>query len=551
MFNDLISKTNFFMRDKTCMAYKLDPEFLDPIDFPDKPFAIFFFVGREFIGFHVRFRDIARGGIRIVRSRSLTSYENNLDTIFTENYNLASTQQKKNKDIPEGGSKGTILLHLQNQDEAERAFRSYIDGMMDLIIPNEEVKDLYGKKEIIFIGPDEGTAELMNWACLYARRRNYPFWKAFSTGKAPELGGVPHDLYGMTTVGIHEYVLGVLEKLNLDEKKITKIQTGGPDGDLGSNEILISKDKTIAVIDGSGVLYDPEGINRDELIRCARKRVMVEQFDRSKLSPGGFFVSINDREVKLPDGTVVHNGEEFRNRFHLHPLAKADLFVPCGGRPAAININNWQQLFDKNEEPKFKIIVEGANLFITEDARLRLEENGIIVLKDASTNKGGVTSSSLEVLASLALNDDEFDIHMRVTNGKIPEFRKTYVNEIISRIKRNARLEFELMWKEHSEKDIPFTILSNMISKKINEITDSVHKSNLVQERGFVKKVVERYVPESLLRIIGIENLMKRVPENYLKAIVSTQIATEFVYQYGIDGDEVDFYNFIDQLKSQ
>ena len=551
MFNDLISKTNFFMRDKTCMAYKLDPEFLDPIDFPEKPFAIFFFAGREFIGFHVRFRDIARGGIRIVRSRSLTSYENNLDTIFIENYNLASTQQKKNKDIPEGGSKGTILLHLQNQDEAERAFKSYIDGMMDLIIPNEEVKDLYGKKEIIFIGPDEGTAELMNWACLYAKRRNYPFWKAFSTGKAPELGGVPHDLYGMTTVGIHEYVLGVLEKLNLGETKITKIQTGGPDGDLGSNEILISKDKTIAVIDGSGVLYDPEGINRDELIRCARKRVMVEQFDRSKLSPRGFFVSINDRKVKLPDGTVVHNGEEFRNRFHLHPLAKADLFVPCGGRPAAININNWQQLFDKNEEPKFKIIVEGANLFITEDARLRLEENGIIVLKDASTNKGGVTSSSLEVLASLALNDDEFDIHMRVTNGKIPEFRKTYVNEIISRIKRNARLEFELMWKEHSEKNIPFTILSNMISKKINEITDSVHKSNLGQERGFVKKVVERYVPESLLRLIGIENLMKRVPENYLKAIVSTQIATEFVYQYGIDGDEVDFYNFIDQLKSQ
>lgn len=27
-----------------------------------------------------------------------------------------------------------------------------------------------------------------------------------------------------------------------EEDKITKFQTGGPDGDLGSNEILISKD---------------------------------------------------------------------------------------------------------------------------------------------------------------------------------------------------------------------------------------------------------------------------------------------------------------------
>jgi glutamate dehydrogenase len=35
--------------------------------------------------------------------------------------------------------------------------------------------------------------------------------------------------------------------------------TGGPDGDLGSNEIKMSKEKIIGIVDGSGVLYDPEG----------------------------------------------------------------------------------------------------------------------------------------------------------------------------------------------------------------------------------------------------------------------------------------------------
>ena len=98
-------------------------------------------------------------------------------------------------------------------------------------------------------------------------------------------------------------------------------------------------------------------------------------------------MSVGDREVTLPDGTVVHNGEDFRNRFHLHPLATSDLFVPCGGRPGAININNWMQLLDNKGKPKFKIIIEGANLFITEEARLRLEERGVILIKDASTNK--------------------------------------------------------------------------------------------------------------------------------------------------------------------
>ena len=63
----------------------------------------------------------------------------------------------------------------------------------------------------------------------------------------------------MTTRSIHQYVLGILEKLNLKEEECTKFQTGGPDGDLGSNEIKISKDKTIAIVDGSGVIYDPTG----------------------------------------------------------------------------------------------------------------------------------------------------------------------------------------------------------------------------------------------------------------------------------------------------
>ncbi len=550
-FNKVIMKTNFFMRDKTCMSYRLKPIFLNKVDFPEYPFGLFFFVGREFIGFHIRFRDIARGGIRIIKSRNLTWYENNLDTIFLENYNLASTQQKKNKDIPEGGSKGTILLGLNNQNDEVAAFKSYIDGMVDLMMPNEEVLDLCCLKELLFLGPDERSAEFMYWAALYAKRRNYPFWKAFTTGKSPLIGGIPHDMYGMTTAGIHEYVMCVLEKHNIREDKIVKIQTGGPDGDLGSNEILISRDRTIGVVDGSGVLFDPNGINRDELVRLAEKRQMVEAFDKSLLSNNGFFVSINDKEVKLPDGTIVHNGEDFRNKFHLHPLAKADLFVPCGGRPAAININNWQEIIDENGVPKFRIIIEGANLFITEEARLRLEEKGIIIFKDASTNKGGVTSSSLEVYASLALSDEEFQKHMVVKDKNIPEFRRAYIEEIISTIKRNARAEFNLLWEEHEKTGMPFTILTNQVSERINNITDNVYRSELHKNKNVRDRIIREYSPKVLLKLVGLENIKKRVPEIYLSAIVATKIATSFVYSYGLGANEVDFFNYLSSLASQ
>jgi glutamate dehydrogenase len=547
-FNRQILKTNFFMRDKTCMAFRLDPSFIDPVDYPELPYGLFFIVGRIYLGFHIRFRNIARGGIRIVKSRNLTVYENNLDTIFLENYSLAATQQKKNKDLPEGGSKGIILMFFRSQDEEEFAFKSYIDGIIDVIMPGEEILDLLGEPEILFLGPDEGTAELMNWAALYARRRKYRFWKAFTTGKALELGGIPHDIYGMTTAGIHEYVLAILEKLGLREEEITKVQTGGPDGDLGSNEIKASRDRTVAVVDGSGVLYDPEGIDRKELGRLVKRRVMTAEFNREHLSKGGFFVSIDEKERVLPDGSTVPNGEEFRNTFCLHPLARADLFVPCGGRPGTININNWKGLIDENGRPKFRIIVEGANLFITEDARLRLEEYGIILIKDASANKGGVTSSSLEVFASLAMSDDEYDELMRVREGKSSEFRRKYVEEIVSTIRRNARLEFDLLWREHEKSGVPFTLLTNMVSSKINDITDAVSSSDLPNSKKIKERIIGEYSPKPLLDLVGLESILKRVPRNYLKAIVATRIATGFVYRFGLDTNEVDFYDYVRSL---
>ncbi|POM80240.1 Glu/Leu/Phe/Val dehydrogenase family, partial [Phytophthora palmivora] len=60
---------------------------------------------------------------------------------------------------------------------------------------------------------------------------------------------------------------GIQRKLQL-QAPITKVQTGGPDGDLGSNEIKMSpQEETIAVVDGSGVLYDPKGMNRENLVK--------------------------------------------------------------------------------------------------------------------------------------------------------------------------------------------------------------------------------------------------------------------------------------------
>lgn len=54
--------------------------------------------------------------------------------------------------------------------------------------------------------------------------------------------------FGMTSLSVRSYSTGIYRVLGLKEEEVTKVQTGGPDGDLGSNEILLSKDKTIACV---------------------------------------------------------------------------------------------------------------------------------------------------------------------------------------------------------------------------------------------------------------------------------------------------------------
>jgi glutamate dehydrogenase len=545
LFVEVTQRTNFFKREKTSLSFMYDPSFLNRVEYPETPFGIFHVIALELRGFHIRFKDISRGGIRIVHSSNYQNYLNNSDFIFDENYNLALTQQKKNKDIPEGGSKGTILLRWKDQDKGFSAFKKYINGLLDLLLPDETIIDFYGQEVILFLGPDEGTADFMAWAARHAKGRGYPYWQAFSTGKPLSMGGIPHDLYGMTTNSVHQYVLGILSKEGIREKTISKVMTGGPDGDLGSNEILISRDRILAIIDGSGVLYDPEGLDRKELHRLAKRRTPVENFRKELLSSKGFLVTIKDKDISLPGGEKVDSGLEFRNSFHLDPRFKADLFVPCGGRPASINIHNWEKFVEKKGKPRFKYIVEGANLFITQDARLRLEEKGSILFKDASANKGGVTSSSLEVFASLALSEEEHKELMCVEDRKIPTFRKRYIEEITRIIKDNASKEFEIIWKENVEKNIPRSILTDLISNKINQITNTVYASDLDNDRQLFQAVVERFCPPTLLEQVGFKTIVKRVPQSYLKSVFASYLASTYVYQFGLDANEIDFHTFL------
>ena len=570
-FNLSVLRTNFFKPNKAAVAYRLDPAFVGKMDYPRLPYGIYLIVGPQFIGFHVRFTDIARGGVRMIISPSENAYNRNRVNLFAENYNLSYAQHMKNKDIPEGGSKGTILVEPSSTYDKKRTFLQYIDALCDLIVPNTEgITGPMKAAEILFLGPDENTAGAFPAvAAMHAKARGYKQWKSFTTGKSPTLGGIPHDTYGMTSRGVRACVEGVYEKLALTETNLTKFQTGGPDGDLGSNEVKLSKEKYIGMVDGSGSIYDPEGLNRQELLRLATERKMLKHFDAAKLSPKGFFVAVADKNRTLPDGTLVQDGESFRNTFHFSKFAVADVFVPCGGRPASISLDNVHKLISVQgatgqsmiegkvgnlagtDKLRFKYIVEGANLFITHDARIALESVGVVLVKDSSANKAGVTCSSFEVLAGMCMTDAEHANNMCVRpDGTIPEVYKQYVEEVIQVLGRNAKKEFECLWNERKKgtKGGLMTLISDELSGRIVQMRQFIINSDLHKDAKLFRYVMSQYVPTTLQQKVPIDKIIDRLPENYKRAMFAITIASDYNYKSGLAANEFSFFQYMHDL---
>lgn len=216
--------------------------------------------------------------------------------------------------------------------------------------------------------------------------------------------------------------------------------------------------------------------------------------------------------------------------------------------PEAVNISNVASLIDSEGKPHFKYIVEGANLFLTQQARLFLEKRKVVLFKDSSANKGllrttirfpcnslialgGVTSSSLEVLTGLSLSNDEYLELMVFKDGKPSDFYKSYVRDIQEKITENAAAEFQCIWREYTRLggSKPRTVISDELSSTLNNLQAELEASDLFDDVPSRKGVMKRAIPKTLVNKIGLETLLKRLPEPYQRALFSSWVASHFV----------------------
>ncbi|MCH9609709.1 MAG: hypothetical protein S4CHLAM45_00990 [Chlamydiales bacterium] len=591
-------KTNFYRNNKSAFSFRLDPSYLDnaPFNreeiFPQLPFAVFFLKGMHYFGFHIRFKDLSRGGLRTIFSEKKERMLAERNTVFSECYNLAYTQQKKNKDIPEGGAKGVIFLKPFVQLEAESEIlswemegaevgeeeisthietfnkeqkleylyqtqRSYVKNLISIVnttsdgeLKAKHIIDYWKQPEYLYLGPDENMHNpMIKWIADESCKEQYKPGGAFISGK-PKLG-INHKEYGVTSLGLNVYIEEVLKFFGIDaEKECFTIKiSGGPDGDVAGNQIYNfykyhpKTAKIIALTDVSGTINDPEGLDLEELVNLFHKGKPIRFYPPEKLHLNGFLL---DRETRREPSPYTQQTLCWRNRggkvdkdwisaneanaLFRNNLnqTECDIFVPCGGRPRTLNGKNYKEFLNEAGKPSAKAILEGANLYLSTWARSSLEELGILIVKDSSANKGGVICSSFEILCGLTLENDEFLKH-----------KEELVEEILETLKSFALSEAQLLLKTHKETKKPLSEISDEISKRINFFSDQLltylETIELSDDPSdpLIKCFLD-YCPK-LLREKFEKQLLEQIPSNHKKAVISSRIAANLVYKRGLD----------------
>ncbi|HUT70960.1 MAG TPA: NAD-glutamate dehydrogenase domain-containing protein [Desulfatiglandales bacterium] len=561
-------KTNFFVTYKRALSFRLDRLYMEHLPReiranlpPDLPFRTTFFYHRHGSGYHFGFSDIARGGFRTIITRSKDDFESAMNTIFKEAMVLAHTQHLKNKDIYQGGSKLAVVMRAFDLKEQARVTnrlydlqRGMIDAFLDIFVTRDgkpidpKVVDYYGEDEPIELGPDENIHNSMiEEMAERAKERGYILGGGIISSKKI---GINHKEYGVTSLGVLKYVERTLKELGIDARTdlFTVKLTGGTNGDVAGNLIKLvvghcPEAQITSITDASGVMYDPKGIHKRELSSLVHKDD-IAAFSTDLLNEGGFILySREQRKEGLVDlfkkVTRTNQGikeewvsaDEFHAQFENHIFSHfTDVFVPCGGRPETIHTGNWERLFDKHGCPTTRVIVEGANSFISPEARENIQKRGIIIIKDSSANKCGVICSSYEIIGGLLMTDREF-----------LQNKEVYVKDVLKILEKRAADESELILQRHnlSEDEKLYTDISNEISYEINELTDTIYEYLMAHPEKldsppFVKALLVHF-PAFVQKRRKFRARIKGLPMKYRAAMVSSEIATQSVYHGGFE----------------
>ena len=382
-------------------------------------------------GIHLRAGPVARGGLR---------WSDRRDDFRTEILGLMKAQRVKNAVIVPTGAKGGFypkqLPSPANRDawltEGTESYRIFIRALLsvtdnivaDRVVHPADVVIRDDDDPYFVVAADKGTATFSDVANAIALDHGFWLGDAFASGGSV---GYDHKAMGITAKGAWVSVQRHFAELGIDvqSQPVRVAGCGDMSGDVFGNGMLLSKAiRLIAAFDHRHIFIDPDP---DPAVSWAeRKRLFAlprsswDDYDKALISKGGGVFPRTAKSIKLSKPARAALGIDAAE---LDPAAlisailksPVDLiwFGGIGTYVKAASESNAEVGDRANdglrvnaEQLRCRAVGEGANLGVTQAARIAFAARGGRINTDFIDNSAGVDCSDNEVNIKIALNRD-------------------------------------------------------------------------------------------------------------------------------------------------
>lgn len=425
-------RTNFFLESgQLALAFKLDSAKVPGLPRP-LPWREIWVYSQRVEGIHLRSGPVARGGLR---------WSDRRDDFRTEILGLMKAQRVKNAVIVPAGAKGgfypkQLPSAAVNRDawlaEGTESYRIFIrsllsvtDNILGGAVTHPDGMIVHdGADPYFVVAADKGTATFSDVANAIALERGFWLGDAFASGGS---NGYDHKAMGITARGAWLSVQRHFAEMGVDvqSQSVRVVGVGDMSGDVFGNGMLLSKAiKLVAAFDHRHIFIDPDPdpavswAERDRLFKLPRSS--WEDYDKSLISQGGgvFPRSLKSIPLSPEMKTLLDVAEDAIDPASLMSAilrAQADLlwFGGIGTYVKAASQSNAEAGDTANdairvnaEELRVKVVGEGANLGVTQAARIAYALNGGRINTDFIDNSAGVDCSDNEVNIKIALNHE-------------------------------------------------------------------------------------------------------------------------------------------------
>ena len=457
-------RTNAFApAGQTALAFKLDSHLVPGLPAP-VPWREIWVYSARIEGIHLRAGPVARGGLR---------WSDRRDDFRTEILGLMKAQRVKNAVIVPTGAKGGFypkqLPPVSNRDawlaEGTESYRTFIRTLLSITDNIVEGKVVHpagvtihdGEDPYFVVAADKGTATFSDVANAIALEHNFWLGDAFASGGSV---GYDHKAMGITAKGAWVSVQRHFAERGVDVQTDTVrvVGCGDMSGDVFGNGMLLSKTlKIVAAFDHRHIFLDPDPDpaasweERDRMF--ALPRSSWADYNPKLISKGGGVFPRTDKTIKLSkqiQAALGVSASELEPGALISAILKAPVdllwFGGIGTYVKARAENNIQvgdpandRLRVDAEDLRVTAIGEGANLGVTQAARIAFSARGGRINTDFIDNSAGVDCSDNEVNIKIALNREM--IEGRLAYDKRNTFLAGMTDDVAHLVLEDNRLQ--------------------------------------------------------------------------------------------------------------